>query len=285
MISNSELIVQHHIDQERRGLLPNSIYQRDGRVFAFSDWISPRSLLEATPDDINRFIDSRQGRSGGPISAKSRYSWLTHLHSFYEWAKREEFTDTDPTLRIVRPKLRRALPRPASTEELRSAMSQANPQELCWLLLAAYMGLRCQEIAGLRREDVIEAEGVVRVTQAKGGHERLVPLHPDVLEALRALPLPRTGYVFTRPLGGVYSPGHLSKTFNDFLRRVGVNATAHQLRHWFGTTFYAQSGHDLRATQEMLGHASPATTSIYTAFDRRAAAATIRTVNFDPEAA
>ena len=255
--------------------MPSSIRQRDDRLAIFGRWLDNRSLLDATRQDIEEFLDDRN------IGARTRYAWLSHLHGFYAWAIREEVGTEDPTARIIRPKMRRALPRPANTDELRLALANAEPREACWLLLAAYMGLRCQEIAGLRREDVLEVEGLLRVTKAKGGKERLVPLHPDALKALRELPMPRVGWLFSRPRGGPYSACQMSQNFNAFLRRSGVEATAHQLRHWFGTNLYAQS-HDIRMTQEMLGHANPATTAIYTAFDKRAAAVAVRNMSFEP---
>ena len=67
-----------------------------------------------------------------------------------------------------------------------------------------------------------------------------------------------------------YSPVDVSHHFNRFLRSAGVTGSAHTLRHWFGTNLYAQS-HDIRLTQEMLGHARVITTAIYTAFDQRGA--------------
>ena len=274
-MNTAELIRAHHTDQVRRGLMASSIRQRDDRMAIFGRWLEPRTLLDATRQDVERFLDERN------IGARTRYAWLSHLHGFYEWAIRDEMSTFDPTARIIRPKMRRALPRPASTDELRTALVQAEPNERCWILLAAYMGLRCQEIAGMRREDILEGEGLLRVTKAKGGKERLLPLHPEVLSALKDLPMPRVGWIFTRPRGGAYTPAHMSVNFNAFLRRAGVDATAHQLRHWFGTNLYAQS-HDIRMTQEMLGHANPATTAIYTAFDKKAAAVAVRNMSFDP---
>ena len=276
-MDNAELIAAHHIDQERRGLMPNSIYKRDRYMRVFADFLEPGSLLGASREDIEVFLDSRH------IGSRTRYAWLSHLHGFYEWSIREEVGELDPTVRIVRPKMRRALPRPAATEELRVALQAAEPRNRCWLLLAGYQGLRCQEIAGLRREDVLDTEGLLRIAKAKGGHERMLPLHPVVLSALQELPMPRVGWVFIRPRGGPFKPVDVSHDFNAFLRRAGVGATAHQLRHWFGSTLYAQS-HDIRLTQEMLGHASPATTAIYTAFDRRAAGEAVRAMTFaEPE--
>ena len=275
VMDNTELIEAHHVDQVRRGLMPSSIRQRNDRIAIFAKWLAGTNLLEATRQDVERFLDERD------IGARTRYAWLSHLHGFYAWAIRDEITADDPTARIIRPKMRRALPRPAATDELRHALTVASPVERCWVLLAAYMGLRCQEIAGMRREDVLEGEGLLRVTKAKGGKERLLPLHPQVLEALKALPMPRTGWIFDRPRGGAYNPMQMSQNFNAFLRRADVEATAHQLRHWFGTNLYAQS-HDIRMTQEMLGHANPATTAIYTAFDKKAAAVAVRNMSFDP---
>ncbi len=138
------------------------------------------------------------------------------------------------------------------------------------MLLAALQGLRCQEIAGLQREDIIEEEGLLRVVHAKGGNERMLPLHPDVLSALWALPMPRAGWLFIRPRGGKYTPHQLSRVFNDFLRDAAVGASAHQLRHWFASELY-RSTQDIRLVQEMLGHSSPEITAIYAAFDRKAA--------------
>lgn len=276
-MTNDDLIAAHHLDQVRRGLMPNSIIRRDRCLKTFGKHIHPRSLLSATREDIEKFLDARD------IGSRTRYSWLSHLHGFYEWAIRDEVGTDDPTTRIIRPKMRRALPRPAATDELRHALDKAIPRHRCWILLGAYMGLRCQEIAGMRREDVLDSEGLLRVTKAKGGHERMLPLHEEVAQALKDLPIPRIGWVFLRPRGGPYPPAQLSFEFNRFLHQVGVDASAHQLRHWFGTNLYAQT-HDIRLTQEMLGHANPATTAIYTAFDRRAAGEAVRAMSFaEPE--
>jgi site-specific recombinase XerD len=287
-MTNTELIAAHHLAQVRLNLMATSIEKRDESITVFARAIEPRSLMDVTRQDIEAFLDSRVTRRG-PIVARTRYAWLSHLHSFYEWAIREEFTADDPTAKIARPKMHRGLPRPAATTELSRALSGASPRHRCWMLLAAYEGLRCQEIAGLSRGDVLDGDGLLKVVKAKGGTERMLPLVPAVLDALRELPMPRLGRVFIRPRGGPYRPVNLSQEFNAFLRSAGVDATAHQLRHWFGTNLYAQS-HDIRLTQEMLGHSSPATTAIYTAFDTRAAGAAMRAMSFDlpepePEAA
>lgn len=278
-MSNDELIRLYARDLERRGLIPASTTKRCADLRTFTRSIGDRSLLDVTKDDVQEFLDRRD------IGARCRYAWISNIHCLFQWAIAEGITTGDPTIRITRPKLRRALPRPASSKELQQAIKGATVTQKCWILLAAYQGLRCQEIGGLRREDVLEAEGLLRVVHGKGGHERLLPLHPDVYEALRSLPMPKQGWVFRPPMGGKYNPQYISCNFNAALRSLGVDATAHQLRHWFGSNLYAKT-HDLRVVQEMMGHSSPTTTSIYTAFDRQAATEGVRGLSLTgPEAA
>lgn len=262
-MTNDHLRVLFRRHHERLGHLPTSIEKVDGYLRSI-DRAFGKSYFDITQQQLELFLDTRK------ISSRTRYNWLSLTHCFYKWAIAEGLTEIDPTIRIARPRSRRSLPRPAASRELATAIARATPEQACWIKLAAYQGLRCQEIAGLKREDVIEADNLLRVVHGKGAHERILPLHPAVFLALRALPMPRNGWIFTRPMGGKYSPPLLSRKFNTALRDLDVDATAHQLRHWFGTNLYAQT-HDLRVVQELMGHSSPTTTSIYVAFDRRAA--------------
>jgi integrase/recombinase XerC len=269
-----EIVATVKRDMRRRGLLESSIAKRVIALRALHRWLGNETpLLDVTTEQIETFLDERE------IGPRTRHNWLVHLGVVLEWAVGEGLIEMNPTAKIVRPKLRRTLPRPAPTEDLRRLLDVTDIKQRCWVLLAAYQGLRCQEIAGLRREDVIEADSLLRIVHGKGGHERMLPLHPDVLSALRSLPMPRVGWIFTRERGGRYTPNAMSKFFNRFLHEQGVDATAHQLRHWFGTQLY-NSTNDLRLTQEMLGHSDPAITAIYTAFNHRAAAVAIRDLSF-----
>lgn len=269
-----ELLERHRVHQERRGNLPGSIEKREIAVRAFARWLDPRGLLEATQEDIETFMDARRARDGRKISARTRHVWTSNFRAFYGWALLEELIEKDPSVGVVRPKMRRTLPRPIEDDDLKRALDEAPPQMRAILSLAAYAGLRCQEIAGVDREDVLEAKGLLRVVKGKGGHERIVPLHPEALAALRCLPMPRTGALFSRPRGGRYDGELMSVAIRDYFRTIGVDATAHQLRHWFATSVYAGS-HDIRLTQELLGHASPSTTAIYVAFSSVDAAAAV----------
>lgn len=274
--SENRLLISGFIrDQERRGLQPRTIRLRRILLSCFLRWCDDRSPFALNAEEIELFLDGRR------IGARTRHSWLANLHAFYEWAVLHELTTIDPTERIRRPRVRRGLPRPAATDQLFEALAHATPMIRCWIVLAAYQGLRCQEIAGLRREDVQDTAGLLRVVHGKGGYERVLPLHPAVLDALRLLPMPSSEWVFRRPQGGPWRPDQLSVRFAGALRDLGVDATGHQLRHWFGTALYRDT-HDLLLVQEMLGHASPATTAIYAAFDNRKARGAVNALLIAP---
>lgn len=229
---NIDAFRRYRVHQERCGNLPKSIVSRQGHLRSFARYLEPRTIFEGTRDDIYTFLDARRARDGRALNSKARYSWISDFHAFYEWAVNEELVALDPTLTVVRPKIRRTLPRPIDDGELADALRRAPPQMRAILSLEAYQGLRCQEIAGIERDDVLEAKGLLRVVKGKGGHERILPLHPEALAALRCLPMPRDGVLFSRPMGGRFKPSDMSVAIRKYLREVGIQASAHQLRHW-----------------------------------------------------
>jgi len=269
-----ELMRRHRLHQDRAGHLPASIQRREIYLRAFARWMAPRGLLEAERSDIETFLDQRKTRDGRKLNSRTRYYWIANLHAFYLWALNEGLTDSDPTVAIVRPKQRRTLPRPIGREDLEDAIKAARPQMRAMLYLAAFAGLRVQEIAGLDRDDILEAKGLIRVRMGKGAKERIVPLHPDVLEALRCLPMPKHGALFVRPRGGRHLPYTVGNAVSRYMRELGIDATAHQLRHWFATECYAAT-HDIRTVQELLGHSDPSTTAGYIAYSHVDAAAAV----------
>lgn len=241
-------------DHHRRNLSPGTIEKRESAARRLAEFADKR-LIDVTRDDIERWLDSR-----AKLSAKSRYTEISHIAAFFKWAIREEHCEIDPTIRITRPKIRQGLPRPIATEDLRHAIEQAPTDELRAMLhLAAYGGLRCAEISKLETTDILEShKPPVMVVHGKGNKDRIVPIHPDLPAILRRHGLPWRGRVFPNR-----EPWAVSHMLRGHLQACGVHASAHQLRHWFATEVYGLSG-DLRLTQELLGHASPATTAIYT---------------------
>lgn len=224
---------------------------------------------------IELWLDAQRTPKGEPLLPQTR-NWLTDiLRGYYGWALRNGHITKDPTDLIDRCAHRRAGPRPIADAELLKAIAKADDLMRCWLLLACMQGLRCQEIAGLAREDVLDRDGLLRVVKGKGGKERLVPLHLDVLAALERRGMPERGPVFIQAGGRVCTAALVSHKVSTFLHECGSTATGHQLRHWYATRFYALT-HDIRLTQEMLGHSSMNTTAVYADWDRQAAVVAMR---------
>ena len=274
-----ELLERYRLDQRRRGL--SALYTADmGYVVeAFGDYLAPRSPLDASREDVEAWLDSLG------IGLGARRNYLGHLHGFFTFAADVTGETEIPTARIRRPKVPRLVPRPVRDEHLRRAFDGAPDATLrAWLLLAAYGGLRCLEIAGLDAEDVDDAGGVLRVRRGKGAKGRAVPLHPEALEDLEAHPMPAAGAVF-RMADGRRVPAYVvSQRINRHLDRLGIPSTAHSLRHWYGTRLFRATT-DLRLVQELLGHSSPTTTAGYAAWDTRTAAAAVAGLSIRGESA
>lgn len=249
----------------------------------YRDWLQARGLRPATIDTrarVVRRVEATVGplelvdeatmrgwfRSLAGYAPSTRASTLTHVRDRIRFLILEGARADDPTVRLPRPRVPRLLPHPIAETDLAVALAAAPRRVRPWLMLAAYAGLRCGEIARLRGEHVRDDTGqpVIVVADGKGGHQRIVPARPDVLAAL---PPARRGPLFRREDGqpGPVPAHRVSQLGNRYLHSLGVDATMHSLRHRFGTQVYAESL-DLRVTQELLGHVSPVTTAGYAAW-------------------
>lgn len=230
--------------------------------------------MELTTDDIEEWLDAQR------ITIRSRGAYLSHIHAFYAWCVISGHRIDDPTTPIDRPRLPKKVPRPIGDADLEMALTLADARMRCWLTLAAYAGLRCMEISKLAREDVLDAHDppLLRVLDGKGGKEGVLPLHPAILDALRAYGMPRSGPIFLSTKRAPFSPATVSGYVADFLHGLGMHDTAHRLRDWFGTALYAET-HDLRLTQEMMRHADPSSTAGYVAFNQPGAVTAVVALN------
>lgn len=203
-------------------------------------------------------IDRFTGNPGW--SANTRRSAATSVRSLLRWAVRAGIPVPPPDLLDV-PSMKRGNPRPVPTEIVRRALfATTDPDTRLAIMLAAFCGLRRGEIAGLAWHDIATGERAVYVT-GKGGHVRRVPYdHPQLVAALAAADT-TSPWVFPswRRPGRPVTADHIGVTV---ARALGGGWTCHQLRHRFATDTHAATG-DLLTTQQLLGHASPATTQIY----------------------
>lgn len=162
------------------------------------------------------------------------------------------------------PKVRPALPRPKPAPDTvyQRALLAAEPREMLMLRLAAGHGLRRAEVAQGHRNDLFEdLGGWSLIVHGKGRKERTVPLGESLARDLRALPY---GYFFPGQRDGHLSPEYVGKRIAGLMP---AHWTMHTLRHKFATTAYAVEK-DLFVVQDLLGHASPATTRAYVVIPR-----------------
>jgi integrase/recombinase XerD len=274
-LTTDDLGVLFYQDQKRRGMLKTTVRKRSYDVAQWLTRCADQGIdpLTATWREVQDWIDTK-----GHLSNKYRYCLLSNVSEFYEAMRRAELCTEDPTVKVPRPKLRPGLPRPIPTDDLERALELtkfSTPMMRCWLALMAYGGLRCAEVAGLERDDVIESQNSLRVL-GKGSKERLVPIHPEVAEALRMYGLPRNGPLWRTPGGRKYTPTRVSQMVSAFLQDCEIDASAHQLRHWFGTVVCEKAG--IRVTQELMGHASPNSTAIYTKVSTQQTAAAVAAI-------
>lgn len=264
--ADASLIAAYRTNQARRNLTASACRKRECSLYLLADWVVPRPLGEVTTADIDAWLDSRV------LGPQGRAWHISNVASFYRWCVQDGHLETDPSVRVVRPRIPRRVPRPWATSDVSVALELAEPRMRCWLLLAGHAGLRVQEIAGLHREHVLDTlePPLILVAAGKGGHERVVPLHPAIAAALRAYGMPRRGPLWTGQRGPL-RPNTVSAYVARYLHGLGIDATAHQGRHAFATACL-RACHDLRLIQGLLGHASPSTSAMYLAWDMDAAA-------------
>ena len=218
--------------------------------------------------------------AGGQWRPSTRARKAAAIRSFFKRRVVTGLADSDPTQALASPRLESTLPRTLTVEEVEKLLSKpkASPGGLRdrALLETLYgAGLRASEALTLRLQDIDLEVGFVR-TVGKGDKERIVPLGRMAMEAIRAYN--ERGRPFLGGPGTLKSPELFLNQRGRRLSRQGLHAiikryareaglpddvSAHTLRHSFATHLL-EGGADLRAVQEMLGHADLSTTQIYT---------------------
>lgn len=241
---------------QRRNLRATYVYAQRGTLKRLGLWLGSHDLLDAGTEDLIGYLDSRN------LCAGARAAEIAHLRQFYSWALEEHLIDADPTTKVVKPRRHRGVPRPMPEADFRRALLEALPRTGAILAFAGLAGLRACEICQLRADDM--DAGIILIREGKGGGSSTVPLAPQLAEYLARCDLPTWGWLFPRQDGR----GHVSRSMichiaNTFLRELGIRHSLHTARHLFGTAVYRKTL-DLRLTQELLRHQSPATTALYT---------------------
>ncbi len=252
-------------------------YKRDLTCLsAYCDRHAVGDWRELTPAQARAFLADlhRRGLSGRTIQRA-----LSAARSFYRYLLREGFTKTSPIAGLAPPRSQRRLPATLSSDEAVKLVQVAGEDGLAardraLLELLYSSGLRLSEVTALNLNDLDLSGGLVRVT-GKGGKTRIVPVGSHACAALRRwfslrgrLASPGEQAVFVNRRGGRLGARSVQLRLRHWAQRQGIGRPVHPhvLRHSFATHLL-ESGGDLRAVQELLGHANISTTQIYTHLD------------------
>ena len=273
-----------HFLKIERQLATNTItsYQRD--LTNYIDFINDstaKSIDEITRQNIIAYLQvmKDEGKSSRTISRH-----ISSIRSFHQFMLREKVTTNDPTVHIELPKIEQKLPRVLSLDEvgkLIDAPDLSKPQgvrDAALLELLYGTGMRVSELINLDVDHVQLTMGFVRVF-GKGGKERIIPLGNKAIDACtKYIKVVRPKFIakvdsqnalFVNMRGGRLTRQGCWKLLKAHALSVNIQKkmTPHILRHSFATHLI-ENGADLRAVQEMLGHADISTTQIYTHVSR-----------------
>ena len=270
-----------HLTAER-GASRNTLaaYRRDLR--AYESLLRSRGVSDpalATREDIGAFVFALQQRELAPASVERP---LAAVKSFHKFLVREGLAEDHPAGRVPLPKKPSRLPDVVSIEDIEKLLSQPFPEDPAGMRDRAILetlygcGLRVSELTGIDLLDLDLNEGILRV-RGKGDKDRVVPIagvaataideylrhgRPH-LKAKRSRRASDPSAVFVNVRGGRLTRQAVFGVVKRYGGRAGLDIHPHTLRHSFATHLL-EGGADLRALQEMLGHADISTTQIYT---------------------
>jgi integrase/recombinase XerC len=273
-----------HLQHDRRRS-PHTVRAYVATAHRFIDFLArhrgavvePEQLLSLSAADLRAFLAQRRGEGLGAASAARE---LSGVRAFLKYAA-EQSGGVAQLPRTRAPKRPRTLPRPASPDDAMGLAENAagaasapwiGARDLAVLLLLYGAGLRVAEALSLTAR-ALPLSSTLRVT-GKRSKTRIVPIVPAVAEAVAdyvgQCPYAIAGDspLFVGARGGPLNPDLVRRSVAAARRRLGLpdSLTPHALRHSFATHLLAR-GADLRALQELLGHASLSSTQIYTAVD------------------
>jgi integrase/recombinase XerD len=269
-----------------RGLSLNTLISYKQELEKWWNFLVEKKLnyLEISESEALTFI---KGESEKGQAQSSQSHLISVLRSFYHYLVAEGKIDSNPITAIPFPRKWKLLPKYMTVDqvsqllELPDTASPFGQRDKAVLELMYATGLRISEVASLKMEDLYMDENFVRV-MGKGGKERIVPFGKKAEQALQryleegrpallkdARTTGSSTVVFLNRSGQRLSRQGLWKIIKGYGKRLGISAilTPHTLRHSFATHL-VEKGADLRSVQMMLGHASIATTEIYTYVSR-----------------
>ncbi len=238
----------------------------------FAAFLGDQDPAAITHQDLRRYLAHLISRRTSKASLARK---LSSLRSFFKFLYRRGFVTNDPARLVATPKQERRLPAVLTVDDtLRlleaPAADAPDPLRDRAVLETLYStGIRAGELVGIDRQDIDRNERLLRV-RGKGRKERIVPVGQTALDAIdrycaEKKPSVAEQAVFTGPSGKRLTARSVQRILEKYRKILGLSqkASPHALRHSYATHLL-ESGADLRAIQELLGHASLSTTQKYT---------------------
>jgi len=270
--------------QLERALASNTIEAYMHDMDLFSSYCIQESLLpnQLQLKDLQEFLVSIQKWNAAP-STQARL--ISGIRAYFKYLQLEKIVKHNPTELLEMPKLKRKLPDTLSHDEVMSMIdsidvSQMNGHRNRAVIKILYgCGLRASELVNLKLSNIFREEQYIRVI-GKGSKERLIPINEDAIEEIDfynqqyrnkiTISPGNEDFVFLNRRGKMISRVSIFTIVKTAAETAGINKSIspHTLRHSFATEL-VKNGADLRAVQDMLGHASITTTEIYTHLDRK----------------
>jgi integrase/recombinase XerC len=265
--------VRHLRDEKNVSLHTERNYHSD--LIQFADFLENADPTTITHQDIRQFL-------GHLIGLKMRKSSLARklsaIRAFFKYLNREGLVPGNPARLVATPKQDKRLPAVLTVDDalrLMNAPAAADSAELrdrAVLETLYSTGIRASELVGIDLGDIDRQGRLVRI-RGKGRKERIVPIGQKALDAIDAYCVNNRSAgnvqaVFRGPSGKRLTARTVQRILDNYRKKLGLSqkASPHTLRHSFATHLL-ESGADLRAIQELLGHASLSTTQRYTHVD------------------
>ncbi len=280
--------VDHYLAHVRinKGLSDNTVeaYRRDLGAYLRFLRLRGRDGLAATADDVTAYLDAlRRGEPPAtrPLAPATVARMLVAVRTLYRWLAAEGYVADDPTAAIAPPRRPRALPKAIAVEQVEAMLEQPDAgllgrRDRAILEVLYGAGLRISELVALDVDDIDLEGGTILVRAGKGWRTRRLPLGSAARAALtdyltvsrpelaRRARRAARGALFLNSRGTRLTRQGCWKLVKGHAARAGVaHVSPHTLRHSFATHMLDR-GADIRVVQELLGHASLATTQVYT---------------------
>ena len=269
-----ELFLDYQLGEKRASIHTLSGYQRD--LVRLQKFCADRQIVHwqaLQVADVRLYVASRH-KSG--IAAKSIQRELSVIRSFYRFLLKKQIVEHNPAQAVQAPKSNKKLPKILDVDQV-AGILDAKPDSVLEIRDVAIFelfyssGLRLNELVMLDVADFSLSEGVVKVRHGKGGKQRLVPVGVKAVEAIRLWLQYRPGEtsaLFVTLRGARLGQRSVQLRLEKWCRKNGLSEHIHphMLRHSFASHLL-ESSQDIRAVQELLGHADVSTTQIYTHLD------------------